>query len=113
MSIFGLYILSSVPGLIAAMLVRLWAHHRKWGRNERAWLFALTIGLLCSPGLYVAGQGIPVVVPSLFAAIFATGQIRKMWGIFLVSTTITTFFALGAYVAVSKIRSAETKREET
>jgi hypothetical protein len=111
MSLLGLYLLSCLPGLIVAMLVRLWANARNWGRYERAWLVALTIGFLCSPGFYVAGQGIAVVIPSLFAAIAAEGQIPKMWAIFLVSSTFTTCAAFAVHVFLSRIKSEEAERK--
>jgi hypothetical protein len=107
MSILALYLLSCLPGLIVAMLARLWAKGRNWDRYERAWLVALTIGILCSPGFHVAGQGIAIVIPSLFAAIAAEGQIPKMWAIFLVSSTLTTGAAFAVYLWLSKIKSAE------
>ena len=84
------YLLLSLPGLIAAILVRLWALHRKWDRSTRAWLFALTIGLLCSPGADVAGYGVAVIVPSIFAVITSGGHSRAVWVVFVVSGAITT-----------------------
>ena len=96
------YLLLSLPGLIAAVLVRLWALHRKWDRSTRAWLVALTIGLFCSPGVSVAGYGIAVIVPSFLALIMPGGQKPKFWGIFVVSSAFTTLITYGLYELVSK-----------
>ncbi len=105
------YILLSLPGLIAAILVRLWAVHRKWDRSTRAWLFALTIGLLCSPGADVAGYGVAVIVPSIFAIITSGGHNRAVWVLFVVSCTVTTLVTNLAYELVSRAKSGNMSSE--
>ena len=96
-----LYLLLSLPGLIAAVLVRLWALHRKWDRSTRAWLVALTIGLLCSPGATVGGAGIPVIVPALLTLILPD-EPNPNWRVILISSAITTFIAYALYEAASR-----------
>lgn len=105
------YILLSLPGLIAAILIRLWAVHRKWDRSTRAWLFALTIGLLCSPGADVAGYGVGVIVPSIFAIITSGGHSRAVWVVFVVSSMVTTLVTNLAYELVSKPKSGNTDQD--
>lgn len=96
----SLYLLLSLPGVIAAVLVRLWALHRKWDRSTRAWLVAMTVGLLCSPGVSVGGAGIPVVVPSILALILSGGE-KRDWKVFVISSAVTTFIALVLYEVAS------------
>lgn len=105
--IFGIYLLSCLPGLIAALLVRRWAKRQEdeIDRSTRALLVAATIGLLCSPGLYASGNGAAVVVlviPSLLGAILAGTELPRVWLLFFVSSAVTTAITFGMYMAMSQ-----------
>lgn len=110
--LIGFYLLLSLPGLATAFLVRRWARSRKFGRSARASLFALTIGILCSPGLYVAATGGAVaamVVPSLLAVILARGDSRAVWT-FVISSFVTTAAVFVAYDLASKTKRRKAER---
>jgi hypothetical protein len=104
MTILGLYLLLCAPGLIAALIVRLWARRRKLDLSARASLVGGTVGLFCSPGFHVAGYGVPVVIPSLYAALMAEGERPKMWLIFLASSAVTATLASIVYAHISQRR---------
>lgn len=114
-AIFGLYLLFCLPGVIAAAVIRRWAQRQNKNRNERAWLVAITIGVLCSPGLYPADGGmlvVPLVVPSIVPAVFLGVEYPRMWIVFAVSTAVTSAAALCGYLLLSQLMHAEIEADE-
>lgn len=108
--IFGIYLLSCLPGGIVALLTRRWAKREKIDRANRALLVAIVIGLLCSPGLYGVSNGAAVgilVIPSLLAAILAGTALPKVWLLFFISSAVTTAITFGVYMAMAKTEDPE------
>lgn len=111
--LLGLYLLTSLPGLIAAFAVRAWGIRHGWDRTSRAAWFALTIGLFCSPGIYVAESMIPAfaVTPSLLAVGLNYDKGRE-WMIFFVSGAFTSVLTFVTYVLASKAKAGGDGAEE-